>query len=149
MSPRKPRRTMRRPADPGRSTGWSLGSRVKCGVGCVCTSNAGVPRSKVRVKVSPEATAEAIGGGAASLPPGGGGSGRGGTEQAPHLGRDLYVLPRPDHQGPHGSAAGADVGVQTELVATVVELDSEEAEPGRRRLAHGRRVLADAAGEDE
>src|SRR5437879_2649719 len=62
MSPRKPRRTILRPAEPDRSTGWLLGSRVKCGVGCVCTSNAGVPRSKVSVKVSPEAAAETIGG---------------------------------------------------------------------------------------
>ena len=53
---------MSRPADPGRSTGWPLGSRVKWGVASVRTSNVGVPRSKVRVKVSPEATAETIGG---------------------------------------------------------------------------------------
>jgi hypothetical protein len=51
------------PAFPARSTDWPLGSRVKWGLDCVCTSNAGVPLTKVSVKVSPETAADVIAGG--------------------------------------------------------------------------------------
>src|SRR6266566_6544696 len=62
MSPRKPRSTMDAPAEPARSTGLPLGSWRKCVPACVLTSNSGVPWSKVKVKVSPAATADTIGG---------------------------------------------------------------------------------------
>src|SRR5436190_7989809 len=54
------------------------------------------------------------------------------SEQPPDLGRDLEVLPRLDHQRPHGGAAGADLGIGAWLAAPGFELDSEESEPGRR-----------------
>jgi hypothetical protein len=62
MSPRKPRSTIVAPAEPARSTGLPLGSCEKCVPAWVLTSNAGVPWSNVRVKVSPAATADTIGG---------------------------------------------------------------------------------------
>jgi hypothetical protein len=87
------------PAEPARSTGLPLGSCEKCVPAWVLTSNAGVPWSNERVKVSPAATADTIGGVVLVLVSG--------------PGQDAEAAPPEMHA--KGEGLGAGVGVACEL----------------------------------
>ena len=103
---------------------------MKCGVGCVCTSNAGVPRSKVRVKVSPEAAAETIGGVPPVLVSGAGQEAEAGPD-AVQSGAGVAV----------GEAAGVvafgvwlDVGVEVQAQASIIAAPPRTPAPRRDTL---------------